>query len=318
MLYYTPVHITPPPVTISHHDSVFLIGSCFTTHIAEKLKGNLFNVLANPFGVLYNPSSIEQSIAIIKNKRTIHASDFFVEDGIYKSFLFHSKLADTHLDSLIVNTNQTISEAHVFFKKSNWFFITLGTAYVYELKDSGETVANCHKQNPNIFNHRLLSVEEVTNKLKNSYHQILELSPEANIVFTVSPVRHLKLGAHLNQVSKSTLLIAIHTIINECKRALYFPSYEIFMDELRDYRYYASDMLHPSDIGIEHVWNRFSQLFFDKQTQELNNQITEIKTALRHRPLFPESESFSVFKKQLEQKINRLKEKAPFLNIENI
>lgn len=313
MLYYTSVDIPKPPKTISHQDTIMLMGSCFSTHIAQKLKWYLFHVLDNPFGVLYNPVSIEQSILIIKEKKRITSDHFFLEEDVYKSFLFHSQWANTNLEFLLDEINKMIIDSHYFLLQIKWVFITLGTAYVYEFNESGEVVANCHKQSAQKFIHRMLSVEEVTENLKKIYTHIIDLSPSANIVFTVSPVRHLKQGAHLNQISKSTLLLAINKILNECTQAFYFPSYEIFMDELRDYRYYANDMLHPSELGIEHVWNRFSQLYFDYQTQSLNKQINEIKTALEHRPLFPESKSYIRFQEQLEQKIKELKAKAPYL-----
>lgn len=314
MLYYTSVDIPNPPKTISHQEPIMLMGSCFSTHIAQKLKWHLFNVLDNPFGVLYNPASIEQAISIIKEKKRITANHFFLEDDVYKSFYFHSQWASTNLKLLLDKVNKMIFDAHQFLLQSKWVFITLGTAYVYELKENNEVVANCHKQNAQRFNHRMLSVDEVADKLKKIYRNIIDLSPNANIVFTVSPVRHLKQGAHLNQISKSTLLLAIDVLLSEYQQAYYFPSYEIFMDELRDYRYYANDMLHPSELGIEHVWNRFSQLYFDHQTHALNTQIKEIKTALEHRPLFPESKSYIRFQEQLEQKIKELKAKAPYLH----
>ncbi|MGQ9847255.1 MAG: GSCFA domain-containing protein, partial [Bacteroidales bacterium] len=208
MLYYTPVDISKPPKTITHQDPIVFFGSCFSTYIAQKLKWYLFNVLDNPFGILYNPSSIEQCILIIKEKKEIKAEHFFLEDDIYKSFYFHSQWAHTNLEFLLDKVNKMILDSHQFLLQSKWVFITLGTAYVYELKENNQVVANCHKQNAQMFNHRMLSVEEVVDKLNKIYTYILDLSPNANIVFTVSPVRYLKQGAHLNQISKSTLLLA--------------------------------------------------------------------------------------------------------------
>lgn len=317
MLYYTPVDLPKSPKTISHQDSILLMGSCFTNHIADRLKFHLFNVLSNPFGVLYNPASIEQSIAIIKEKRTITPNDFFVEEDIYKSFLFHSHFSNVHLEPMLEEINHSMLRTHDFLSNSKWVFITFGTAYVYEHKESGNIVANCHKQPSHMFHHRMLSVEEASEKIKKIYRYIIDLSPEATVVFTVSPVRHLKQGASLNQVSKSTLLLAIYHSLSECHQAHYFPSYEIFMDELRDYRFFSNDMLHPSDLGIEHVWNKFSTVYFDKQTLELNKQIKEIQTALEHRPLFPQSKSYILFKNKIEDKIKQLKDKAPYLLFEN-
>ncbi|NSW45777.1 MAG: GSCFA domain-containing protein [Bacteroidales bacterium] len=310
-MYFTPVHIEPLPYKINYTDRLFLMGSCFTSHLAEKLKYYLFHTDDNPFGILYNPASIELALNIIVNKKEIQASDFFQEQDIYKSFYFHSHWADTNLLRLLENINTTIVRVFNYINKTQWFFITFGTAYVYELKQNKQIVANCHKQHPQKFNHRMLSISEASTYIEKIAAHIYRLNPQAHIVFTISPVRYLKYGAHQNQISKATLHIALKEFLQKHPNAFYFPSYEIFMDELRDYRYYANDMIHPSDIGIEHVWKRFCETYFDAETRKLMNQVSEIQAAINHRPMFPDSKEYEQFKQKIKQKISQLKTQLP-------
>ena len=310
-MYTTPVHIEPFPKKINYTDKIFLLGSCFSNHLTEKLKYYLFDALNNPFGVLYNPASIELALNLTANKRKITSSDFFQEQDIYKSFYFHSQWADTNLTRLIEAINKTIEHVHDYIRHSQWVFITFGTAYIYELKANKQIVANCHKQHPKNFNHRMLSLLETCAYIEKIASHLYRLNPHAQLVFTISPVRYLKDGAHQNQLSKSTLHLALNEYLHQDNRAYYFPSYEIFIDELRDYRYYAADMIHPSDVGIEHVWKRFSETFFDTASSQLMNQVADIQTALNHRPQFPESKQYQLFKQRLEQKIATLKKILP-------
>lgn len=316
-MYYTRINIEPHPLRINYSDRSFFIGSCFSTNISDKFRYYKFETEANPFGVLYNPASIRQALELISSGRKIINEDFFREEDIYKSFLFHSQWAGMDINELVHRVNDKIAQTYQFLKQTKWFFVTLGTSYVYEFKSNSEIVANCHKQNADLFTHRMLSVEEVLQYIEKISSLIYKLSPEANLVFTVSPVRHLKQGASLNQLSKATLIVALNQYLAKNANAYYFPSYEIFNDELRDYRFYADDMTHPSGLGIEHIWKRFSEIFFDDQTQKLITRIGEIKSACEHKVFFPGSKAYQTFKTKTLQKIEKLSKELPFLSFED-
>jgi len=315
-MYYTRINIEPHPQRIAYSDQSFFIGSCFSANISDKFRFYKLNTEANPFGVLYNPASIFQTLELISSGREIGKEDFFQEEDIYKSFLFHSQWAGMDVNELIQRVNDKVAQTCQFLKQIKWVFITFGTSYVYELKSNGEIVANCHKQNAGLFTHRMLSVEEVSQYIEKISKLIYAFSPKANLVFTVSPVRHLKQGASFNQLSKATLIVALSQYLAKDSQAYYFPSYEIFNDELRDYRFYAEDMVHPSGLGIEHVWKRFSEIFFDDQTQKLMTHVGEIKSACEHKVFFPESKAYEAFRIKLLQKIEQLSKDLPFLSFE--
>ncbi|MCX7862758.1 MAG: GSCFA domain-containing protein [Bacteroidales bacterium] len=313
-MYYTPIHIKPFNKKIQYNDKLFFIGSCFSDEIARKLIDYKFAVISNPFGTLYNPISIYQSLQRITNQTHVTENDFFCEDDIYKSFHFHSKLADTNLNQLIEHANNIIANSYQFLKQASWIFITYGTSYVYIHKNTSDIVANCHKLPATTFEHRMLTAHEVNRAICSTIELLQHFNKNLSIVFTISPVRYLKYGSFENQVSKSLLFTSLYQAFQTYTSLLYFPAYEIFMDELRDYRYYATDMLHPSTDGIEHVWNKFKQYCIHENSYELLNKIHEIKQACLHKPMFPLSALYQKHAKSTLFKINQLELEYPFLN----
>ncbi len=313
-MYTTQLNIKPFDHKISYADKLFFIGSCFSEEVAKQFSQVKFQVLSNPFGTLYNPASIFFAVQRIIQNKKVTEEDFFLSDGVYKSFAFHSSLAGTHLHELIDKVNAVIHKSHEFLKQASWNFITLGTSYVYRHKTQKKVVANCHKLPANTFDHFLLSLDEVHSYLNDTVSILQQFNPQINIVFTVSPVRYLSYGAFENQVSKSLLFVALHKLLEKEKDCRYFPAYELFMDELRDYRYYDRDLIHPSALGVEHVWNRLVETVVDENSQQLMKQVYAVVAACKHRPMFPESTSYLQHKSNLMQKIVKLQNEYPFLD----
>lgn len=251
----TPVIDAPCKVGISYNDRILLMGSCFTDNIGKLLKNYGFDVCCNPFGTLYNPASILSSIKRLKSC-TAFTSDDCIEigagDNRICSFYHHTSFAKATPEEFLEHANTTLKEASEFFHSCNKIIITLGTSWCFKHHDKDMIVSNCLKRNPNEFTRNLLDLNEVRNILQ----EIKDLCADKEFIFTVSPIRHLKDGAHGNQLSKSTLLLGINEMVNDC-RCDYFPAYEIMMDELRDYRFYAEDMCHPSQQAVGHIGERF-------------------------------------------------------------
>jgi|YNPMSStandDraft_1061717.scaffolds.fasta_scaffold00797_13 hypothetical protein len=315
-MFYTIVNIEQFDKKINYDDKLFFIGSCFSNEIAQKFSLYKFNVLVNPFGTLYNPVSIYQSIERIIDKKFVNENDFFLDEDIYKSYDFHSTLAGIKIDELTKQVNEIINKSYFFLKDVSWIFITYGTSYVYEHKQLKKIVANCHKKPSNEFINRMLNFNETYEYIEKTVSLIKNFNSRTNIVFTISPVRYLKYGAFENQVSKSVLFIALNKLRKNYPETNYFPSYEIFIDELRDYRYYAADLLHPSDIGIEYVWNRLIDTTFDNNTKTLYKEIQNIINSCKHRPMFRESKTYDLFKNNLLSKIESLEKRYSFLDFE--
>ena len=260
--FTTPVAIQEAAEKLDYSSRILMLGSCFTTEIGQILKDYRFDVMINPFGVLYNPCSIANSV-----KRLIKCEPFTIDEVIqtnpthidapkkFASFSHHSSFAAHTPETFLETANIKLAEAASFLDKANTVIITLGTAWTFRNMSTGKIVSNCHKRLAKEFNRELLSVDEC-------YCQLLEIANSLKgkkIIFTVSPIRHLKDTAHGNQISKSTLLLAIEKIIGFCKWCTYFPSYEIMMDELRDYRYYAEDMVHPSGLAVKYIFEKFKE-----------------------------------------------------------
>lgn len=302
---------------IQHHHKVLMFGSCFTEHIGKKLEQHLFCVKCNPLGILFNPASISQSVERIVQNQKVQSSELIECDGVWNSFDFHSQFARLSKEDYLHNINRQIESTHQFLKECDYIFITLGTAWIYRIKSTGKVVANCHKVPSSHFSRERLSVEDCTKIILHTIEMIKSENPNAKIIFTVSPIRHWKDGAHGNQLSKSTLLLAIEEVC-QLRDTLYFPSYEIVMDDLRDYRYYAGDMLHPNEIAQNYIWEKFCDCFFSEETQSLNKEINSIRMALLHRPFNPESIGHQKFIAQTHTRIKELKEKYPFIQFSNL
>lgn len=286
----TPVTIEPSQYTVSHQTPMLLMGSCFTDHIGQRLIQSGFEVLCNPFGTLYNPCSVAACMQQALRNEPITEQHLVYHDGLWHSWLHHSRFSHPDKTECLNRCNDSIVQTHYFLAQHPTIIITFGTAFIYSLvapdaapQMSHRVVANCHKLPSGMFERRRLSISEIVNLWGDMVSQ-LESAGVARIIFTVSPIRHMADGAHGNQLSKSTLLMAVDRLIELHPICSYFDSYEILLDELRDYRFYDRDMCHPSSLAVDIIWERFQQTFMTGQTIELARQYERQQRQLLHRP----------------------------------
>ncbi len=288
---------------ITHADKIMFIGSCFTENIGNKLLESLFKVDINPFGILYNPVSIRNSLEILINKKIFNLKDLNFYNGLWYSYFHHSKFSHNKQDVCLQKINEQLKISSNFLTQIKYLFITFGTAWVYNLAHSTQTVSNCHKIPDRNFNRKLLTTEIIIS----NYEQLIKLfntiNPNLKIIFTVSPVRHLRDGAIENQRSKAILLLAIKQIIEQYKNTYYFPAYEIVMDDLRDYRFYESDLTHINYTGINYIWEQFGETFFTKENRQKNYKAQKLFKSINHKPNKPKSEEYAIFRKKTLEKI---------------
>lgn len=309
--FTTVVPIDNQGVTINYQSVILSMGSCFAVNIAKKLQHFQYQSVSNPFGIIFNPLSLEKLIVKSLSDDFFSEDDFFQNNGLWHCFDFHSELSQFSLDKIQLIANQQLSILKETILKADYFFITLGTAWVYLIDN--QVVANCHKVPQNQFVKKILSPEEIQQSLERMVNFVTAKNPKIRFIFTISPVRHLKDGLTENQRSKAHLLTGLHSFLEKNSKANYFPAYEIMMDELRDYRFYADDLLHPSDLAIEYIWERFSQNYIDESGFADMKIIDSIQKSLQHRPFNPESEQFQIFKEKLKQKIQQITQKYPFM-----
>ena len=262
----TIIDIPKAPFQITHQDKLLLIGSCFADEIGEQLTMNGFQTMVNPFGTLYNPASIATLLLRCISER--ECNEVFADaDGTWHSWLHHTRFSAARKEVLQQRINQATQDATLFLCTAKVLFITLGTAVIYRLEKDGMLVANCHKQPDKLFYRERMNAYDIVDQWKILLQLLQALNPELHIVFTVSPIRHKRDGLHVNQISKGILLQAVDEICTTNPTlCTYFPSYEIMLDELRDYRFYADDMIHPSPLAVEYIWQRFQQAYMTPQT----------------------------------------------------
>ena len=288
-----------------------LLGSCFAENMGEKFEYFKFRNVVNPFGIIFNAVSIEKLIHRVVNKIVFTEKDIFFHNDLWHCFEVHSQLSNPNKEEFLSNLNAILELMSQQITSLTHCIITLGTSWVYRNNNSNEIVANCHKVPQKEFTKELVSIEENVKCIQNIISLVHSLNPDCNFIFTVSPVRHIKDGFVENNVSKAHLISAIHTINHQPSTINYFPSYEIMMDELRDYRFYAEDMLHPSQTAIDYIWIKFFENYINQKEFVTMNQVCEIQRALKHRPFNPNSESHQKFLKNLNQKIFELKKNLP-------
>ena len=317
MEFRTKVELPVGQGEIRHSDSISLWGSCFAENIGKLLSDNKFDCDVNPFGVLYNPLSIAKSMSILLDGKPYHEKDLRFDKGIWYSLMHHSSFSSTNQSECLEKINLRIVKGREMLGKARWIIFTWGTARVYEWKETGEIVGNCHKLPDRLFTRRLLGVEEVVSVFGSLLKKIHLIYPDAQFLYSVSPIRHAKDGMHGNQLNKAVLLLAIEKLCREIPSCHYFPSYEIMLDELRDYRFYADDMLHPTPLAVNYIWECFCSSFFTADTLRIMKDWQEIRKALEHRPFDAKSEAYYTFLSQIMLKIERLKEKFPYLDVQN-
>jgi len=298
---------------IDYQSNILLLGSCFSENIGDKLSYFKFQSIQNPFGILFHPKAIENLITNTSNKKVYSSDDLIYQNEIWHSFDAHSSLSSASENELLNKLNVAISLTNKKIKEASHIIITLGTSWVYKYIETDTIVANCHKIPQKKFLKELLSVSEISESLARSISLIKSINSDAAVIFTISPVRHLKDGFIENTQSKSHLIAAIHTLVNK-QDVSYFPSYEIMMDELRDYRFYAEDMIHPNKTAINYIWRKFIDTWFSEETKSIMKEIDEIQKGLLHRPFHEDSKLHQQFLLKLEQKKSSLQERLPFIN----
>ena len=325
MQFTTLVDIPKSNICISHSDRIVLIGSCFADNIGQMLQDCKFNTIQNPFGTLYNPLSIawlvERSIDGIPFSS--QSDEIFKdEDNRWHSWMHHSKFSCQSAEELAIKMNLASVVMGETLLTANLLIVTFGTSIIYTLKSTGKPVANCHKQKDSLFERRMLTVNEITEQWTALIRKLQTKNPDLRIILTVSPIRHQRDGMHVNQLSKSTLLLAVDQLIKKtnCQTSKpqleYFPSYEIMMDELRDYRFYADDMIHPSPMAIQHIQERFADTYFDKDTKNICSQCMQIKKALNHRTDNPESAAYIKFIEHTLHQIETIQKQHPYIRMD--
>lgn len=320
MEFRTKIPIKEAEPKIDYKSKVFLIGSCFVENIGNKLDFYKLQNLQNPFGILFHPLAIAKFFRKLKEDAMYTEKDIFQYQERWHCFDAHSSLSHPDAEVLLKNLNSALRNARKFLQQSSHLVITLGTAWSYYHLECKQSVANCHKVPQKQFSKELQSVEEIEVSLGNIILFVKEINPTITVIFTVSPVRHIKDGFVENQRSKAHLITAIHNLLTNRKsipplgvRGLYFPSYELMMDELRDYRFYTEDMLHPSQTAVNYIWKRFIETWFSEASVSVLNEVENIQKGLAHRPFNPNSEAHSRFLEKLKSQILALKKQYPHL-----
>ena len=299
---------------MDYQSRVVLLGSCFSKNIGDKLDYFKFRTLCNPFGTQFHPKAIEQLVSRSIEKENYTEEDVFLHDGIWHCFDAHSDLSAASKDQLLQNLNSGLNVAFNHITKATHIIITLGTAWAYRHNATDKVVANCHKVPQKEFSKEIVSIESNVKSLRNIVEGIRSVNKKAQLIFTVSPVRHLKDGFVENQLSKANLITSIHSLLNSMEpKGHYFPSYEIMMDELRDYRFYNTDMIHPNTLAIDYIWEKFIYVWMSESVFRVMERVAKVQKGLQHRPFNLCSEQHKQFLDKQQQKIRELQKEYPFM-----
>lgn len=313
MQFSTPIPISKSDSPIDYNSKIVSLGSCFAVNIGQKFDYFKFRNVTNPFGILFHPVALEKFIGFAVKGKQFTETDIVQHNELWHCFDAHSDLSSPNKEILLDNLNNTVTATLEKLKEANHIIITLGTAWVYRHNTTSDLVANCHKIPQKEFTKELLSVDTIQGSISNILSMLEGINPDLTAIFTVSPVRHIKDGFTENQWSKSNLISALHQTIKNKQTVHYFPSYEIMMDELRDYRFYAADMIHPSQVAIDYIWERFSEAYITDEAQEIMKIVDTINKGLNHRPFNPDTEQHRAFLQKLEQKIQSLQSRYPHI-----
>jgi hypothetical protein len=311
MKLQTHIPLQPELDQIDYESQTLLMGSCFTENIGERLRFFKFQALVNPFGIVFHPLAIEKLVTRAINEDPYTELDLVFQNEQWHCFEVHSSLSHDKKDELLSGLNQRLKQLQEYLFTVTHIVFTYGTAWAYRYIETDAIVANCHKLPQKKFLKELLTVEEITVSIENTLILIKDVNPQVKFVHTISPVRHLKDGFVENSISKAHLISGLHELIAPIKRSCYFPAYEIMMDELRDYRFYNEDMVHPNKTAITIIWEQFKCVWIAPETEELQKEVASIQTSLLHRPFNPESAAHQLFLKNLDQKIVLVKRRLP-------
>lgn len=307
MEFRTTLDIKKSATQIKPGDAFLTIGSCFADHLGNQLQQYKFNGLVNPFGTAYNPISIHELIHYGVNHTTPAKETYTTREGRFFNFDFHSSFSQPSKEALQEEIETAILETHHALKRARFLMITYGTSFVYTRKENGSIVSNCHKLPAALFEKELLTQKKILESFEKLHSSLIAFNPGLQIILTVSPVRHIKDTLELNAVSKSILRLTTHTLASQFENVHYFPAYEILLDDLRDYRFYADDLIHPSPAAIEYIWQRFVETYFSPDAVEFTKRWDEIRKSLAHRPFNPGSVQHQQFLKNTIAKLNELK-----------
>jgi hypothetical protein len=315
--FQTVVTIPPFKWETGYSKKNLFMGSCFTENVGKQMADLNYDIDINPFGILYNPISVANGLEILLQQKKFSAKDLIQHNGLWHSFFHHGRFSSPDKNLAIDTINRQLTASSEYLKNADFLFITFGTSWIYKYKLSDKTVSNCHKIPANEFERIRLSVDEIVGLYNKLLDKIHDVNPGLKIIFTVSPVRHWKDGAIGNQRSKATLLLAVEEIVQtNNKYADYFPSYEIMMDELRDYRFYSEDMIHISDAAVNHIWERFESALISGESQTISRDIRKIKTAISHRPFNKFTKKYLYFLQKQLSDIKHFELSYPIVNLE--
>ncbi len=300
---------------LHHSDSVVLLGSCFSDNIGGKMHGALINALVNPMGTLYNPMSIASGVQRLIECRPMAGQELFMQSGVWNSYDFHSRYSLPDKQVTLDRMNQRIELGHKTLRQAQLLTITLGTAIVYRLRSTGQVVANCHKVPQHEFERKMASVPEMAQVLDGMLTALHQFNPNLRIIFTVSPIRHIADGLDVNSLSKASLRVAIqNAIVSHQEYCDYFPAYEIMLDDLRDYRFYTSDMVHPSDVAVEYIWQAFQATYLDDRSALAVARCERVHKRLQHRPMSANRETVERFNNDTASVVRNLIKEYPYLS----
>ncbi|RXK61480.1 GSCFA domain-containing protein [Lacibacter luteus] len=317
MNFFAHIDLKPLPMPITHQHKLLLIGSCFTEHIGNNLSDLKFNILQNPNGILFETESVARSLVSYIQNKQYTAADLFQYNELWQSWNHHSRFSNPSQEAALAGINQSQTRAHSFLKDADWLIITLGSSFVYKLNDEARFVANCHKAPAQWFTKHLLPIDEQIALLDNTIHQLFHFNPKLKIIFTISPVRHLRDGVVENNRSKARLLETVHHLVNKFDRLFYFPAYELVIDVLRDYRFYDIDLAHPNYAATQFVMDKFSECAFTDATKSLIKDIKQVVTAKNHKAFHPDSKQHEQFLRQHYEKTLKLLQEHPHLDLQN-
>jgi len=330
MQFQIPIEIKRLPDPITYRDKILLTGSCFTEHIGNTLADLKFSTLQNPNGNLFDPVSVCKSLVSYIQNKQYTVADLFQLNEVWHSWHHHSRFSNIDANECVRIINESQNKAHTFLKEADWIIITLGSSFSYRLINQsgsskafplggdlkGAAVANCHRAPAQWFNKHLLEIDEIISLLDNCYHLLLQFNPKLKIIFTVSPVRHIRDGAVGNNRSKARLIESVHSLVNKFDQLYYFPAYELVIDVLRDYRFYDIDLVHPNYMATEFVLDKFAETCIDDATKLLMEEIKKIMIARKHKPFQPDTNAHRQFLKTHFEKTKGLQKKYPFLDLE--
>jgi hypothetical protein len=323
MEFQLPIRIDPPDELIGYNDKIMLIGSCFTEHIGNALQDLKFRTLQNPNGILFDPVSVAGSLVSYVQGRPAGPEELVFFNEVWQSWQHHGKFSNTDGDACLRGINEARAQAHAFLKQAKWLVVTLGSAFSYRLVAGAAggaggallPVANCHRAPAQDFDKHMLTIEEINSALDNALHQLWRFNPGLQVIFTVSPVRHIRDGVIENNRSKARLIEAVHNLANKFDRVWYFPAYELVIDVLRDYRFYDVDMVHPNYAATTFVLEKFTGHFIDESSRRIMEEVRRLVSARKHRPLHPATDAHRRFLQEHAQKTKELGARYSFLDL---